>query len=98
MASKTQALQTRAVNIKIYGQVQGVFFRHSAKQEAEQLGIVGWTRNNADGSVEIEAEGSEKQLEEFIKWCKKGPVAANVEKVEVEWKKDLEEFEGFEII
>ena len=77
-------MTTRA-DIKIFGQVQGVFFRHSAKREAERLGLTGWVRNNDDGSVEIRAEGPRDKLEEFIVWCKKGPPAAKVERVEIEW-------------
>lgn len=86
------------VSINIYGQVQGVFFRQSAKQEAEKLGIVGFVKNNVDGSVGIEAEGDEKVLKEFISWCKKGPTSANVKKVEVKWGKTTKDYETFEIV
>lgn len=85
------------VHIVISGRVQGVFFRQSAKREAEKLGIGGWARNNSDGSVEIEAEGDKAQLEEFIKWCKKGPSVAFVNNVEVEWSDYTEGFEEFSI-
>ena len=70
-------------NIKIFGRVQGVFFRISAKEEAEKLGIVGLARNEKDGSVSIEAEGDEKKLDEFISWCKIGPQSAKVESVQI---------------
>ncbi len=83
------------VNLKIYGQVQGVFFRRSAELEAKSLGIVGWIRNDADGSVEVMAQSSKDKVGEFIKWCKKGPPMAKVEKVEVKVQKDLENFDGF---
>lgn len=86
------------VHISIHGQVQGVFFRHSAKQEAERLGIVGWVRNNPDGSVEIEAEGDKVQLEEFVRWCQKGPPSSYVEKVDVEWGETTVNFKTFEIL
>lgn len=79
------------LNIKIYGRVQGVFFRISAKEKAESLGIVGFARNEPDGSVYIETEGQEDDLEEFIKWCQKGPEAAHVEKVET-YKGPLKNF------
>jgi len=81
----------------VYGQVQGVFFRRSAKLEAEKLGIVGWARNLDDGSVEVMAEGDRENLDEFIKWCKKGPPFAKVEKVEFEELKGLEGFSDFSI-
>lgn len=85
------------VHLKIHGQVQGVFFRRSAKLEAERHGIVGWVKNLGDGSVEIMAQGGKKSIDNFIKWCKGGPPFAKVENVEVEWKKDLDDFVDFEI-
>lgn len=74
----------RHVKIKVFGEVQGVFFRHSAKEMAERLGIKGFIRNEADGTVYTEAEGKEEQLKEFINWCKEGPALARVEKVETQ--------------
>ena len=86
------------IDIKVYGQVQGVFFRHSAKREAERLGLVGWVKNADDGSVEAVAEGSKEKLEEFAAWCKKGPSSSRVEKIEVEWGEDSGQFDNFNII
>lgn len=86
------------VRIAIFGQVQGVFFRHSAKREAERLGLVGWVRNADDGSVEALAQGPKDKLEEFVAWCKKGPPAAKVEKVEVEWGEASNQFDNFNIV
>lgn len=86
------------VHLKIYGRVQGVFFRRNAKIEADRLGIGGWVRNDADGSVEIMAGGEKASLDQFVKWCKKGPPFSRVEKVEVDFPKTEEDFEGFEII
>lgn len=89
------------INIKIYGQVQGVFFRSSAKEGAEKLNIKGFARNENDGSVYIEAEGTSENLDKFLSWCKKGPEAAEVEKIEVsegsiknfsEFKRDFADF------
>lgn len=71
------------LNIKIYGRVQGVFFRVSAKQEAEKLGLTGFAGNEPDGTVYIEVEGDKKSLDQFLKWCQQGPEAADVKKVEV---------------
>lgn len=88
----------KRVHIKIYGQVQGVFFRAYAKEMADRLGIVGWVRNNDDGSVEVLAEGPKDKLEEFVRWCKEGPSLAQVEKVEVDEQKTEDEFGNFEIV
>ena len=68
-------------NIKIYGLVQGAFFRVSAKEQADKLSLTGFAKNESDGSVYIEAEGEEKNLNKFIKWCNIGPEMAQVEKV-----------------
>jgi acylphosphatase len=59
--------------IHITGRVQGVGFRWSAVREANRKGITGFIRNMPDGSVYIEAEGSNKQLNDFYEWCKNGP-------------------------
>ena len=79
-------------HIWIYGEVQGVFFRRTAKLKAEELGLVGWVRNRPDGGVEAVAQGPKTSVNKLIVWCKKGPPFAKVEKVEVEWRKNLEDF------
>lgn len=71
------------LNIKVSGKVQGVFFRAQAKAKAEQLGILGFAKNEDDGSVYIETEGESNNLDKFLGWCKEGPSSAVVEKVEV---------------
>jgi acylphosphatase len=70
---------------RVHGNVQGVFYRASTRSKAEVLGVAGWVRNCADGSVELEAYGTEKQLEELLAWCRRGPELARVERVDVEW-------------
>jgi acylphosphatase len=71
-----------AIHLHITGRVQGVFFRASAKEKADTLGITGWVKNCDDGSVEIVAEGEEKALKKFEEWCHKGPTGAEVTHVE----------------
>ena len=80
---------------RIYGRVQGVFFRQSSQKEAQKLGLVGYAHNEADGSVLIEAEGSEEALNAFESWCRKGPANARVDRVEVQEEpvKGYQEFE-----
>jgi acylphosphatase len=68
----------KRVLIRISGKVQGVFFRASAKDEADRLGIAGIVRNEADGSVFVDAEGSEEPLQHFVVWCRNGPTHARV--------------------
>jgi acylphosphatase len=77
------------VTIRISGLVQGVFFRASTKEQADALNISGFVRNESDGSVYVEAEGDEKNLESFIAWCHHGPSRARVEKCvvkEASWR------------
>ncbi len=81
-------------NIKVFGRVQGVYFRQGTKAVADQLGIVGWVRNEEDGSVYIEAEGDEFSMDSFLDWCNEGPDRAIVEKVEKE-EAALQNFTNF---
>ncbi|KTW26441.1 hypothetical protein T552_02920 [Pneumocystis carinii B80] len=53
---------------EVFGKVQGVYFRNHIVEKAKSLSIVGWCRNTANGSVEIEAEGTEQNLDIFKKW------------------------------
>lgn len=82
--------QIRA-HVFVSGRVQGVGYRYSTVNEAQRLGVNGWVRNLPDGRVEAVFEGSRKLVEEIIRWCHKGPTAAVVKDVAVEY----EELEGF---
>lgn len=86
---------TKHINIYIFGKVQGIFFRVTAKEKADKLGVTGFARNEADGSVYIETEGEKEKLDEFVKWCYTGPSLAKVEKVKVT-KSPLKNFSEFE--
>lgn len=87
----------KRVLIKVTGDVQGVFYRYSAKIEAEKLGINGWTVNEADGTVSAVIEGSDEQVETFTKWCKEGSPMAEVENVELIEEEYKGEFDKFEV-
>jgi acylphosphatase len=82
-------------NITIKGKVHGVSFRISAKQEASLLGVNGFVCNRPDGSVYIEAEGTEAALSSFIKWCRRGSSLAVVKEIIVE-EQEVRNFSGFE--
>lgn len=66
----------------IYGKVQGVWFRETTRQKAEELGITGWVRNLTDGSVEAQFHGDATTLAAMVSWCHRGPPLARVDKVE----------------
>lgn len=89
---------SKLVAIKVYGKVQGVFFRESAREEALKLGLGGFARNEGDGAVYIEAEGGDENLKKFVDWCRKGPELAQVENIEVEYSEDLKFYRDFEVI
>jgi len=82
--------------IQVFGKVQGVFFRASTREKATELGINGWVKNESDGSVLIEAEGSDDKLQSLISWCRQGPPQAQVEKVEYA-DSELQNYEQFEV-
>ncbi len=83
--------------LKIYGKVQGVYFRSFTQDKAHQLGLSGWVKNMPDGTVETVAEGEEENLNEYMQWCKKGPPAARVEEIREKWEEPTGEFKGFRI-
>jgi acylphosphatase len=70
------------LSIRITGRVQGVFYRASAHEKANEIGVCGFVRNERDGSVCLEAEGTTEQLQELVLWCKQGPARARVDQVE----------------
>jgi acylphosphatase len=69
--------------VRIRGRVQGVGFRYACKQQARALGVVGWVRNRADGSVEALVDGAPDALARMRRWLAAGPPGAAVDSVEV---------------
>ena len=88
----------RHINLKIYGRVQGVFFRYNTKKMADRLKLKGFVKNCPDETVEILAEGDDESLDKLISWCKKGPIGSIVEKVEMKEGKYKKEFKDFSIV
>jgi acylphosphatase len=68
----------------VTGRVQGVFYRASTVKEAARLGLTGWVRNEPDGSVVLEAQGSREAVEALVAWARKGPSGARVVAVDAE--------------
>ncbi len=71
-----------AARFFVEGRVQGVFFRASAREQAQSLGLRGYARNLHDGRVEVLAVGDVQALERMEQWLKHGPPAAHVERLE----------------
>jgi acylphosphatase len=65
------------------GKVQGVSFRFHAHQQATALKLKGWVCNLADGRVELVLHGPASDVEAVVKWARKGPPTAVVEKVDI---------------
>ena len=74
-------MDSTAVEVVVTGHVQGVFFRAAMREQAEQLGVTGWVRNEPDGSVHAHLEGPAAAVQDLVAWCGHGPPAARVEEV-----------------
>ncbi len=72
----------KSIAMRIYGRVQGVFFRKHTKLKADELNIKGIVRNDPNGTVYIEAEGSLDAIRIFTDWCNIGSPDSKVEKID----------------
>ncbi len=70
---------------KVYGNVQGVYFRNFAQGKARELGVTGYAKNMSDGTVEVVAQGEEEVLKHFFNFISVGPETAKVESAEISW-------------
>ncbi|HJR74472.1 MAG TPA: acylphosphatase [Luteimonas sp.] len=85
-----------AARFFVSGNVQGVFFRASAREQAMHLGLRGYARNLADGRVEVLAIGDVERVDVLARWLERGPPMARVDRVERGEASD-EGLAGFEI-
>lgn len=88
----------RRIHVIVHGRVQGVFFRYNTKKIADKLDVKGWVRNNPNDTVEIVAEGGEGAIDKLLNWCRKGPIGAKVDRVEIKEEKYQKEFRDFSIV
>lgn len=79
----------------IEGRVQGVGFREFVCQEARRLGLLGWVRNQSDGTLEVVAEGEDVALSHLVNLLEKGPALSRVEEVRSKYIRPSGEFTGF---
>jgi len=84
-------------SIRIHGNVQGVSFRYYAAEKARELGILGFVRNEPDGTVYIEAEGEEDALKKLAAWCESGPGHARVLRVDASFLDALKGYKDFTV-
>jgi acylphosphatase len=74
----------KACRMRIHGRVQGVGFRYWAQRQAQRNGVAGWVRNEPDGTVLVECEGGETQVNNFLAVLRQGPPGAAVQRVELQ--------------
>jgi len=86
----------KACALRIRGRVQGVGYRYYAMSKAAEYGISGYVTNMPDGSVYIEVEGDEENLNAFIESCRKGPVLSKVIQFDA-FSQPVSNYTGFEI-
>jgi acylphosphatase len=86
-----------AIHAVVSGRVQGVFFRMFVLREAQMLGLCGAVRNQADGSVEVRAEGERDRLERLAERLRRGPPNAVVQDVALDWAEYDHEYDDFSI-
>ena len=86
----------QTIRLIIKGKVQGVYYRQSTREKAQQLGVTGTVKNLIDETVEILASGTPEQLKQLKDWCRHGPPRALVTDV-VEEVLPHQEFYEFRI-
>lgn len=84
-------------NITIFGNVRNVGFRFCAMQRAYIDGVAGYIKYSKNNSIFIEVEGEDNQLQNFLTWCRKGPVGSKVENIEILETEQLNHFSSFDI-
>jgi acylphosphatase len=85
------------LHVTVEGRVQGVGYRAFVEQNAFPLGLTGWVRNRWDGSVEVLAEGERQNLEKLLAALYRGPHAANVSNIQIDWQPATGEFSRFSV-
>lgn len=89
--------ETKRIHVIVEGRVQGVFFRAFTRDEAARLGLSGWVRNRANGSVEAIVEGEKSAVEKMELWFHRGSPHAIVDKVNITEESPVGESSTFEI-
>jgi acylphosphatase len=87
---------TAGRRVRVFGRVQGVFFRQWAVNQARALGVSGWVRNAPDGTVEAHLAGDDGAVARMIQAMRRGPSQAQVEDLSVEVT-EPEEVSGFSV-
>ncbi|HET8839871.1 MAG TPA: acylphosphatase [Ktedonobacteraceae bacterium] len=89
--------EAQELSATVRGEVQGVGFRYFVVERALSLGLRGYARNLSDGGVEVLAQGPRPALESLLALLRRGPAAAEVTEVEVQWNKPSASVSGFHV-
>lgn len=90
-------MQEVLFELRITGKVQGVYYRASTKAKAEELGLLGWVKNEPNGDVSAIVQGPLAKVEQFVAWCQEGPRMARVKTVKHK-QASLQHFDNFRIL
>jgi acylphosphatase len=83
LATENGGVSDVRCRVIVSGRVQGVYYRHTCRAVARELGVKGWVRNRSDGTVEVVAEGSRAAVGDLIAWCREGPPSADIRGLEI---------------
>ncbi len=87
----------RVLKAKVYGKVQGVWFRKYTLDSARDIGVVGMVKNLVDGTVLVNASGKDENLREFKRFLENGSPNSRGDKIDYSWEDSSIEYSTFEI-
>lgn len=87
----------KRVKVIVHGLVQGVGFRYHTRVEANRLGVRGYVKNLANGTVEFIAEGDPDPVDALVAWAEQGPPSSQVDRIEVMEQTPLGNFQIFSV-
>lgn len=97
MENQNKGSETQELRAIVHGRVQGVGFRYFVVNKAKSLGLHGYARNTSDDNVEVLAQGPRLALESLLAQLRRGPSAADVSTVDVDWNEPTTHLHGFHI-
>ncbi len=87
----------RVLKAKVYGKVQGVWFRKYTLDSARDIGVVGMVKNLVDGTVLVNASGKDESLRKFKELLENGSPNSRVDKIDYSWEDSSIKYSTFEI-
>jgi acylphosphatase len=97
MENQNKSNEVQELRARVHGRVHGVGYRYFVVERALSMGLRGYARNVSDGSVEVLAQGLRPALENLLALLRRGPTAADVKEVEVDWGEPSTYLSGFHV-